>query len=456
MSTPRCDVLVIGTGTSAVFTALRCAKAGLDTAVVDARPYGGTCALRGCQPKKWLVATAEVVARGRDLETRGIAVAPTLAWADLMRAKRGFTEPIPAGSEKTFREAGVTTLHGRARFTGPTTVRIEGPDEGTLAAATVVIATGARPADLPFPGADLLTTSEEFLEMDAPPVRMVCVGGGFISLEFAHVAARAGVAVTVLHRGGRILPAFDPELVDALVEASREAGIDIRTGVEVTGVERDGPRLAVRAGDDGETFAADVVLHGAGRTPALPDLDLDAAGVEQGPAGVKVDPGMRSVSNPSVFAVGDAADGLPQLAPAADHEGKVAAANIIAGETVRRVEREGVPRVVFSLPPLAAVGLTAEQADGRDDVETRARDTSDWPSARRTGQRHAGFKVMQEKGTGRILGAHVLGHGAPDVVNVFALAIRHGLTAADLQDVLWAYPTPTSDVKKMVSPPDDD
>lgn len=448
----RCDVLIIGTGTAAHNVAHPCARADLDVVVVDARAYGGTCARRGCQPKKLLVAAAAVVAAARDLQGRGLGSVPVLAWSDLMRAKRAFTDAVPARTEEGFRRAGITTLHGRARFDGPASVRIDGPDPGTIEAGIVVVASGARPVSLPFPGADLLTTSEEFLDLDALPRRLVCVGGGYISMEFAHVAAQAGVKATVLQRGPRILPAFDQDLVGMLTTASGDLGIDVRTDAEVTSVERHGQGLLVRTGDGGESHAADLVLHGAGRVPDLDDLDLERAGVAYSSGGITVDAGLRSTTNPAVLAVGDAADRPPRLAPTADREGQVAAANIIAGRTIREMGQAAVPSVVFTHPRLASVGMgAAAAAASGPEVTVRSHDTGGWPSSRRLGQRHGGCKVMLETSTGRILGAHVLGPGADDVINVFALAIHAGLTAGDLQEVLWAYPTATSDIKRMLA-----
>ncbi len=272
------DVLVIGTGTAAHYCAHGCARAGLSVAVVDERRYGGTCARRGCQPKKFLVAATEVVGLSRDLVGQGVAPPAQVHWTDLMASKRRFTEAVPARTEKGFAEAGITCLHGHARFLGPDRVFIEGAHGGEVTARTVVIATGAAPTPLPIDGAHLLTTSEDFLELDGLPRRLVCVGGGFISLEFAHVANRAGVAVTIVHRGPRLLESFDADLAERLTEASRAVGIEVHCGVEVAAIVRQGNDLIVRADEDA-SFPADVVLHGAGRRPQLAGLDLAAAEV---------------------------------------------------------------------------------------------------------------------------------------------------------------------------------
>ncbi len=355
------DLLIIGTGTAAYNVAHPCARAGLAVAVVDERAYGGTCARRGCQPKKYLVAAAEVAALSHDLAGLGVKTPASLDWNDLMRQKRRFTEPVPRRTERGFLEAGITTLHGSARFTGPGTVRITGPDTLEVRADHLVIATGSRPRPLPFAGAELITSSEEFLDLDRLPRRLVCVGGGYISLEFAHVAARFGTEVVILQRGPDLLPAFDRDLVSKLATATREQGIELRMEEPVTEISGRAGELVVHTRNGGK-YEADMALHGAGRVPVTEGLDLPAAGVAFDDHGILVDEGLRSPGNPAVFAVGDVVAGSPMLAPVADLQGEVAAANIIAGRTVREAAPAAIPSVVFTHPPLASVGMTAEQA----------------------------------------------------------------------------------------------
>src|SRR5438552_2050306 len=232
------DLVVIGTGvTSAV--ASRCREAGWTVAVIDSRPFGGTCALRGCVPKKILVGAAEAVQAARDLAGHGVrADGVTLAWPELMRFKRSMVDPTPRRTEEAWAKIGVEPFHGRARFVGPTTLAI---GEDRLVGRRILLAAGAKPAPLPFAGAERLTTSEEFLNLDRLPSRLVFVGGGYISFEFAHVAARAGAEVTILHRASRPLEAFDPDMVDLLLKRTRELGIRVELDTEVraaAGVER--------------------------------------------------------------------------------------------------------------------------------------------------------------------------------------------------------------------------
>ena len=278
--TRKFDVIALGTGSAASAVSSRARKAGWQVAIVDSRPFGGTCALRGCDPKKVLVGAAECVDWIHRMKGKGIQAAKLqIDWPELMRFKRSFTEPVPKRREDEFAKAGIAAFHGRARFTGPTTVRV---GEETLVGRYVVIATGQAPADLEISGAEHLTTSDQFLELDELPRRILFIGGGYIAFEFAHVAALAGSQITVLHRGLRPLALFDPDLVDQVVERTRELGIDVHLGTEAIGIEKSSAQLTVRAVAAGKTgmFQTDMVVHAAGRVPEIKDLDLDAAGIE--------------------------------------------------------------------------------------------------------------------------------------------------------------------------------
>jgi glutathione reductase (NADPH) len=445
----RFDLVVVGTGvTSAV--ASRCREAGWTVAVVDSRPFGGTCALRGCVPKKILVGAAEAVHGARDMADMGVPAASlTIDWPALMRFKRSLVDPTPQRTEQAWAKMGVEQFHGRARFVGPTTLAV-GDDR--LAGRRVLIAAGAMPAPLKFPGAERLATSEDFLNLDRMPPRIVFVGGGYISFEFAHVAARAGAEVTILHRGARPLEGFDPGLVELLVRRTRELGIRVELDIEVLGVDSGGGGLTVRGRQRGteRRFGTDMVVHGAGRVPELDDLDLDAAGVERGKRGVTVNEYLQSVSNPAVYAGGDAAASGPALTPKADHDAGVLVTNLLEGNR-RAVNYEGIASAVFTIPPLASAGLTEDAARAAGlKFRTSWQDTSGWFNTRRVGETASGFKVLIEEGTGRILGAHLLGPHAAEVINLFALAIRLRIPAGDLQQVIFAYPTNGSDIRFML------
>ncbi|MDA8301194.1 MAG: NAD(P)/FAD-dependent oxidoreductase [Actinomycetota bacterium] len=450
--TVEVDLIVVGTGSAAQSVAFPCREAGWSVMVVDSDPFGGTCQLRGCDPKKVLVGVSELIDWGRRMQGNGLsAPAPALSWPDMARFKRTFTDGVPAAMDQRFKEAGVLTVHGRARFVGPTSLRV---GDDTYAGRHVVIAAGARHAPLGIPGEEHLTTSSGFLALEALPRRVAFVGGGYIAFEFAHIAARAGVEVTVLHRGTRPLEGFDPDLVAQLLEGTRGLGVDVRLGTSVGAVEERGDGRVVHAGTaTGEVeVGADLVVHAAGRVPEVDDLDLGAAGVERGEkGGVAVNEYLQSVSNPAVYAAGDAVSsgGLP-LTPVAGMQGRTVAANLLDGNT-RTPDYLGIPTVVFTTPPLARVGLDEATARAQGlGFRAHHEDTSGWYSSRRIGLTHTGFKTLVEDGTERVLGAHLLGPHAEETINIFALAIRKGLNASDLKDMVFAYPSSASDIGYML------
>ena len=445
----RFDLVVVGTGiTSAVVT--RCREAGWTVAVIDSRPFGGTCALRGCTPKKILVGAAEAVHHARDMATIGVPAATlTIDWPALMQFKRSLIDPTPQRTEEAWAKIGVEQVHGRARFVDSTTLAV-GDDR--LIGRHVLIAAGAMPAPLKFPGADRLATSEDFLNLDRIPARIVFVGGGYVSFEFAHVAARAGADVTILHRGARPLEGFDPDLVDLLVRRTRELGMRVELDTDVVAVEQAVDGVIVHGRQHGmeRRFEADMAVHGAGRVPELDDLDLDRAGVKREKRGVIVNHYLQSVSNSAVYAGGDAAASGPPLTPKAHHDADVLVANLLEGNH-RTVNYEGIASAVFSIPPLASVGPTEEAARAAGvKFRTTWQDTSGWFNTRRVGETASGFKVLIEEGTRRILGAHLLGPNAAEVINLFAVAIRLKISADDLKEVLFAYPSNSFDTRYML------
>jgi len=446
------DLVVVGTGEAARAVVFSMRAAGWSVAVIDSRPFGGTCDLRGCDPKKVLVGVAELIDWGRRMQGSGIsAPAPTLAWSDMIAFKRAIIEHVTTDVENGFREAGITALHGRAHFVGPTTLAV---GDETITAGHVVIAGGARHAPLGIPGEGHLTTSTEFLELDQLPPRVAFVGGGYIAFELAHIAARAGAEVTILHRGERPLEAFDPDLVGQLVQITRELGVTVHLGTEVTAIDKNGGGLVVHAssGEQDQQLEADIVVHAAGRIPEVDDLGLDAAGVERAEdGGIAVNEYLQSVSNPAVYAAGDAVtDGGFRLTPVAVMQGAVVGTNLRHGNT-RTPDYQGVPTVVFTTPPLARVGLTEAAASAQGlKFTTHHADTTGWFSSRRLKLARTGYKTLTEEGTGRLLGAHLLGSHAEEIINIFALAIRHQLPASDLSHMIYAYPTSASDISSML------
>jgi glutathione reductase (NADPH) len=444
------DLIVIGTGEAGSAVATGCRGAGWEVAIVDSRPFGGTCGLRGCDPKKVLVGAAEVVDRKLRMQSKGVTGDARIDWPDLIRFKRTFTDPFPKAREDGFIKAGIATFHGPARFIDKTTVQV---GDDLLEGNYVVVATGAWPAELNIAGEEHLTRSDQFLELDELPKRLLFVGGGYVAFEFSHVAIRAGAQVTILHQGERPLEHFDSDLVARLMDRTRALGIDLHTKAKVVGVKRSPGQFKVTASIDSksETFDADMVVHAAGRAPELADLDLPAAGVDFDRRGVTVNEYLQSVSNPAVYAAGDAANsgGLPET-PLAQYEGSLVARNLVE-KNKHRGDYRGMASVVYSIPPLGRVGLTEDEAQGQGlSVDVHLADTSGWYSARRVAEPASMYKILVEKASGRILGAHLLGPEADEFVNVFALAVRAGVHADVLKETLFVYPTQASNMASML------
>lgn len=379
-----------------------------------------------------------------------VSKAVKIDWTALMRFKKTFTDPVPKAREEAFRKRGIAAFHGRAGFLDRTTVQV---DKDTLVGRHIVIATGAHPAKLSIPGEDYLVTSDQFLELKNLPRRIVFVGGGYISFEFAHVAARVGSTAVIVHRGARPLVGFDPDLVAMLVRASEAIGIRVQLSTAVEAIEKKGSRFIVHAAREGKKsrLETDLVVHGAGRVPEIEDLYLEKAGVQYEKKGVSVNEFLQSVSNSSVYAAGDAGatEGLP-LTPVASMEGRVVAGNLLNGNN-EKPNYSGVPSVVFTIPPLARVGL--QEASAREqnlNVKINHGDTSGWYSSRRVGVKHSGYKVLIEEDSNRILGAHLLGSYAEETVNLFALAMRFGLTADQLKEMRYSYPSHADDISYMI------
>lgn len=443
------NLVVIGTGTAAMVAAMRVRAAGWSVAVVDFRPFGGTCALRGCDPKKMLVSGATAADHARRMRGKGIAGETRIEWPDLIAFKRTFTDPVPQKHERTYDDKGIDTYHGHARFTGRNTLEIDGQP---VEAEHILIASGAEPMKLGIPGEEHLIDNEQFLEMETLPRRIVLVGGGYIAFEFAHVARRAGAEVTMLEMEEQVLREFDPDLVGWLVEKTRDIGIDLRTSTAVKAVETNGGSFTVRASADGQEqiVEADLVVHAAGRVPALEALDLDAGEVARDKRRLKLNEFLQSVSNPAVYAAGDAAQVGPPLTPVSSHDAKVVAANLLEGNH-RKPDYTGVPSVAFTIPPIAAVGLS--EAEARQQglrFRVQSEKASDWFTARQAAEPTYGFKVLVDEDSDHIIGAHLIGPHADEVINVFALAVRHGLTTEQLKTTMFAYPTGASDIGYML------
>ena len=443
------DLVIIGTGTAAMGAAMRVRKAGWNVAVVDEKPFGGTCALRGCDPKKMLVGGADVIDAQRRMRPNGIDGEVRIDWPELIAFKRTFTDPVPARHEQLYEKNGIAAFQGTARFTGPNSLSVDGTQ---VQGRHILIASGAKPIQLGIPGEQHLIDNEEFMATERLPRRIVLVGGGYIAAEFSHIAACAGAQVTILQRADRMLTGFEPELVGWLMESFDRIGVHVRTKTAAKAIEKTGDAFTVHVESErsAESIEADLVIHAAGRRPALEQLEPAAANVEVEDGRLKLNKYLQSVSNPAVYAAGDAAQAGPPLTPVSSHDAKVVAANLTEGNHAKPDYR-GVPSVAFTIPRIARVGMGEECARHSGlRYRVKCERTSSWFTARQAAEPVSGYKILVEEGTGQILGAHLVGPHADEVINLFGLAIRHGLTADDLKTTIFGYPTGASDIGYML------
>ena len=437
------DVIVIGTGASGSNVAYLCKSAGLDVAIIDHSPFGGTCALRGCNPKKVLHGAAHVAELAGNMG-KVLEGSVVIDWEKLIEFKKTFTEKTPAQREKGFKDSGIAAFKGTASFTGENSLSV---NNEKLSAEFIVIATGSIPRELNFPGAELLTTSDIFMENTMLPEEIIFIGGGYISFEFAHISAKAGAKVKILHRSKYPLKNFDRDLVEMMLEATAKAGIEFMPDTEPHSIEQKGEKLFIDCGE--KSYSCEMAVHGAGRVPNTRFLDLEKANVDQD-HGVLVNKYLQSISNPNVYAVGDAASIGQPLTPVVSMQGKAAAYNIINGNK-KSMDYSLVPSVVFTIPPMGSVGLTEKQAIEKGlDYRINTADSTNWYNSRRLGFKKTGFKIIIDKKTDRIIGAHILAPGVEEVLDFFMLAMKTGLKTSDIKDLIFSYPSSTYDIKYMV------
>lgn len=445
------DVFVIGTGTAGKSVAEECVGEGLKVAIADNREYGGTCANRGCDPKKVLVGLTEILDRAEKMKGHGITKMPEFSWKDLMKFKKTFTGAVPAATEKDMKALGIKMYHQSPKFLDENTLSVEGK---TVKAKKIVIATGNKAMELPIPGRDLPIISDDFLELDELPESIIFIGAGYIGMEFAHIAARCGADVTVVEFESRALGNFDEDMVRHLQKASEEIGIKFIFDAEVTGVEKLQTNYRVLADQNEKKIEikARLVVNTAGRVPSIDDLDLEKGNVEFSKKGIAVNEHLQSPTNKNVYACGDvsASEGLP-LTPLSSQEARIVAGNLLDKDRDKTVDYPPQPSVVFTLPNLASVGLNEKEAKEKGyDFKVEQKLVPKWFNAKRINDDYYAYKTLVDKETGLVLGAHLVGPDAGEMINMFVMAMCGKLNCETLKGMIFSYPSWGSDIKGMV------
>ncbi|WP_318012137.1 NAD(P)/FAD-dependent oxidoreductase [Mesorhizobium sp. CA12] len=374
---------------------------------------------------------------------------PRLDWRGLIEREKDIIRDIPSRLSGLMAKRGVDVIYGEAAFVASNVIRVGSRE---FEARNIVIATGSKPRPMPIPGSEFLTTSDDVLSDPTLPRAMVFIGGGVIAFELGHVYARAGVEVTILEALPQLLGSFDVDAVAQLLGESERLGISIHTKAWVKKIEEVDGRLRVSFAKDGAEYRvdADRAVNCAGRVANVEGLDLGAGVTVHREGRIEIDDHLRSRSNPDVYVCGDAVWNSPQLSPIATYEGGIVGRNIVDGPK-HRPDYSHIPASLYSIPAVATVGLTEAKARERGFIiKVRSNDMQGWLSARTYAEPVAWSKIIVEETTDRILGAHLVGHAGEELIHIFALATRHGITARELSEMVCAFPTFTADIRNMM------
>jgi dihydrolipoamide dehydrogenase len=449
------DLIVIGTGPGGYVCAIRAAQLGMNVAVVEKRKtHGGTCLNVGCIPSKALLHASELFDEaGHGFKAFGIEVTPKLNLKQMMRHKQETVDSNVQGIEFLLKKNKITAYHGTGSLLAPGKVRVTAEDGSAqeIEAKTVVIATGSDVAQLPGVtiDEDIVVSSTGALELEEVPKRLVVIGGGVIGLELGSVWRRLGSQVTVVEYLDRILPGMDGEVAKQFQRMLQKQGFTFRLATKVTGVEttRSGANVTVEpvAGGPAEVIEAEYVLVATGRRPYTEGLGLETLGVAMERGRIVIDDHFRT-NVPGLYAIGDVVRG-PMLAHKAEDEG-VACAEIIAGQH-GHVNYGVIPGVVYTFPEVAAVGKTEEELKAEGIAYKVGKFPFSANGRARANRTLEGFaKVLADATTDRVLGVHIIGAQAGDLIHEAAVLMEFGGSSEDLARTCHAHPTLSEAVKE--------
>jgi len=446
--TERYDLIVVGGGSGGLAHAQRAAEYGASAAIVEKGPLGGTCVNVGCVPKKvmWYAAQQahqfhHVADYGFDVELRGHD------WAGLKARRDAYIERLNGIYRTNLDKRGVTYISGWARFVDANTLEVDGR---RIEAGRIVIATGGRPAVPDIPGAEYGITSDGFFELEDRPQRVLIAGSGYIAVELAGVFSALGSDVQLIVRKDSVLREFDTMLGTELMDAMDREHIDLVTRVVPKSVEKTADGIVLHA-EDGRTFGpVDCLVWAIGRTPNTAGLDAEKAGIELDPWGFIPTDKYQNTNVSHIFALGDVT-GRAQLTPVAIAAGRRLADRLYGGMEDRHLEYELIPTVIFSHPPIGTVGLSEEMARQLhgDDVKTYVAKFTGMYYALGTNKKRSVMKLVTAGPDEKVVGCHVIGEGADEMMQGFAVAIRMGATKKDFDDTVAIHPTSAEELVTM-------
>ena len=441
------DLFVIGAGSGGVRAARIAASHGARVAVAEEYRVGGTCVIRGCVPKKLLVYASQFAEELGHAGGYGWSVeGARFDWAKLRDFVASDVDRLERAYTTTLDNNRVEHFHERAVVTGPHTVRLAGGRE--VSTAHILIAVGAWPVLPEFPGNEHCITSNEVFHLPALPKRVVVQGAGYIAMEFAGVFNALGCAVTVVNRSDAILRSYEASLSERLLAITQARGIVYRFSNPIERVEKQADGTLLVHTREGEPLVADVVLVATGRKPKTDGLGLETAGIALGPNGAVPVDTLGTTSCPSIHAVGDVTDRV-QLTPVAIREGHALADTLFGGKP-RATHYDHIPSAVFSQPPLAGVGLTEAQARAQHgEIKVFTSDFRPMKNLFSPRAERGFYKLVVDAVTDRVLGVHMIGPDAPEILQAVAIAVRAGLTKAQFDDTIALHPSMAEELVLM-------
>ncbi len=439
------DLFVIGGGSGGVRAARIAAGHGARVALAEEYRYGGTCVIRGCVPKKLMVYASAFPAAFEDAAGFGWTVGPrSFDWARFIAAKDAEIARLEALYHANLTKAGVQLFAARAELIDAHRLRLATGAE--YSAAHVLVATGGYPVVPEFPGADLVVTSNEMFQLERQPERMVIIGGGYVACEFAGIMNGLGTRVRQIYRGAQILRGFDAELRDHVAEAMRKRGVILEIERDVAKVERDGAGYCVTL-DNGERHPTDLVMAATGRAPNSAGMGLEALGVGLRANGAIAVDAWSQTAVPSIYAVGDVTD-RAALTPVAIREGHAFADTVFGAQPVRP-DHSLIPTAVFTQPEIGTVGLGEDDARAAGQIEVFRTTFRTMSNAMAGREERMLMKLVVSATDRRVLGCHIVGPGAGDMVQIAAIALRMGATKDDFDATMAVHPTAAEELVTM-------
>jgi len=451
MNKQHYDLIAIGGGSGGLAVAEKAAQLGKKVAVIEAGNMGGTCVNNGCVPKKVMWYAAQLAHAVEDANDFGIpAQRQATDWAKLVSARDQYVRNINKYWDSYVEESGIEHIQGQARFVDAQTVEVNGQH---YSAEHIVIATGGQPIVPPLPGAELGITSDGFFRLTTQPKRVAVIGGGYIGVELSGVLNALGSDVTIVALEDRLLERFDPMISDVLEKEMRKQGIQVHSGFEVAALSHSAEGIVITSKNETSLTGFDCVIWAVGRRPNTRTLNLQAAGVKVLTNGIIPVDAYENTNAKGIYAIGDVTGKMP-LTPVAIAAGRRLAERLFNGKTYSKVDYTNIPSVIFAHPPIGTVGMTEAEARQQYGNNVTVYQT-DFTPMRHALASHGVTTAMKLVCVGQeetVVGMHIIGDDADEMLQGFAVAVKMGATKADFDNTIAIHPTSAEELVTMKSP----